>query len=160
MWELLGLHAAYSLQAYTYMERTFQIWFVFESTSPLTLNLRDLTKVEEIPMNEYLTLLLRPLSKLKSSLHRVRTSFEALPGFPLAIAGSWPKNPGSYSKLLLTLFTCRYVYWIVEGIANLCLFFLHSHNAGKKAMWDTNTCTLKETPINWQTILVEHYSYP
>jgi hypothetical protein len=48
--------------------------------------LRDLTKVEEIPMYEYLTLLLRPLSKLKSSLHRVRTSFEALPGFPLAIA--------------------------------------------------------------------------
>jgi len=59
--------------------------------------------VEEIPMYEYLTLLLRPLSKLKSSLHRVRTSFEALPGFPLAIAGSWPKNPGSHSKLLLTL---------------------------------------------------------
>jgi hypothetical protein len=77
--------------------------------------LRDLTKVEEIPhVREYLRLLSRPLSKLKSSLHRVRTSFEALPGFPLAIAGdipgSWPKNPGSHSKLLLTVYTCRYVH--------------------------------------------------
>lgn len=65
-------------------------------------------------VQELITLSSRPLSKLKSSLHRVRTSFEALPGFPLAIAGdipgSWPKNPGSHPKLLLTLYTCRYVH--------------------------------------------------
>jgi len=71
--------------------------------------------VEEIPhVQEYLRLLSRPLSKLKSSSHRLKTSFEALPGFPLAIAGdipgSWPKNPGSHSKFLLTLYTCRYVH--------------------------------------------------
>jgi hypothetical protein len=72
--------------------------------------LRDLTKVEEIPhVREYLRLLSRPFSKLKSSLHRVRTSFEALPGFPLAIAGdipgSWPKNPAKATQSFYLAYT-------------------------------------------------------
>ncbi len=94
-------------------------------------------------MYEYLTLFSRPVSKLKSSLHRVGTSFEALPGFPLAIAGdipgSWPKNPGSHSKLLLTLYTCRYIFIELLKELQTCVCFFYIVTMQVKRPCETQT---------------------
>ncbi len=100
--------------------------------------------MEEIPhVREYLRLLSRPLSKLKGSLHRVRTSFEALPGFPLAIAGdipgSWPKNPRKATQSFYLGYT--HVDMFIELLKELqtCVCFFYIVTMQAKRPCETQT---------------------
>ncbi len=94
-------------------------------------------------MYEYLTLFLRPLSKLKSSLHRVRTSFGALPGFPLAIAGniagSWPRiQEATQSCCLPYIHVDMFIELLKELQTCVCFFYIVTMQAKRPCETQTH----------------------